>query len=102
MRSVPTAMPLFAVRWSILRSLQVLEQVKTGEVAILDLYPVRTLTRLTFRGPAALRLHLRAQAQMFQEFTRHQSRARHSQPDPYQEVTPIHLYAKHRLPEETI
>jgi hypothetical protein len=58
----PTAMRLFAVRWSILLLLQVLEQVKTGEVALLDLYPVRTLTRLTFRGPVALRLHLREQA----------------------------------------
>src|SRR6266403_2167313 len=99
MRSVPTAMPLFAVRWSILRSLQVLEQVKTGEVAILDLYPVRTLTRLTFRGPAALRLHLQEQAQMYRELIRHQPGARHRQPDPYQELTPCPSL-KHRLPEE--
>jgi hypothetical protein len=38
---------------------------------------------------------------MFRELTRHQPRARDSQPDPYQELTPCPIL-KHRLPEETI
>jgi hypothetical protein len=69
------------------------------EGAILDLHPVRTLTRLTSRGRAAPRLHLREQAQMYRQLIRHQPGARHSQPDP--ELTPCPIL-KRRLPEETI